>query len=74
MIWLAIVLLAWAALSVLAYARSGWDLWRIRRSLKTGSMDSTGALGAFARGMRDLNRRPTGGWRTWGRLLRKRDL
>ncbi len=78
MIWLAAVLCACIALSALAYARAGWELWRIRRSLRTGSMDSQKALQAWAKGMRDLNQPPTvevrAGWRTWGRLLRRRDL
>lgn len=76
MTWLLLVgtLLACVALAALSHVRAGWELWRIRRSLRTGSMDAPEALGAFARGMRDLNCRPTGGWRTWGSLLRRRDL
>ena len=52
------ILLACVALAALAHARDGWALWRIRRSLRTGSMDSHGALRAFAIGLRALEQ----GW------------
>jgi len=76
MTWLlAGILLACVALSTLAYIRDGWELWRsrrLRRLLRTGSIDSRGALRAFAIGLRALNQ----GWicRVLGRWRLRWDL